>query len=386
MPPLKKTNTFFESIRGFCKFLFTRPVTWAANKFSSAPKKDKVHEALSRVYAASIDPPKNTGYLLIADTMQQPVIIFSDQHKGNRNAADDFAGCEKNYLAALDYYNANNFYYVNLGDSEELWKNNIFSVMKYNKKAFAKERLFIRRNACCKIIGNHDLFWRENPFAQRYIKKMYNKELNIFEGIVLRLRVKEKSIDIFCTHGHQGDAQSDGNAFSKWFVSIIWGPLQAFLQLNPNTPSCNDELKTLHNQIMYEWSETQKNIILVTGHTHQPVFNSLTHLERLYLQLEEAQAGKDIAAVQKIEAEIPRRRREYNFMNASFRNMKPSYFNTGCCCFRDGTITGIEIEGGFMRLVKWSYGNDKEPQRSVAEEISLEELIKKTQDNNLQQS
>jgi hypothetical protein len=32
------------------------------------------------------------------------------------------------------------------------------------------------------------------------------------------------------THGHQGDLQSDGNWFSKWFVSSIWGPLQGYLR------------------------------------------------------------------------------------------------------------------------------------------------------------
>ncbi len=31
----------------------------------------------------------------------------------------------------------------------------------------------------------------------------------------------------------------------------------------------------------------------------------------------------------------------------------PSYFNSGCCCFDDGDISGIEIESGEIRLVKW---------------------------------
>jgi hypothetical protein len=31
----------------------------------------------------------------------------------------------------------------------------------------------------------------------------------------------------------------------------------------------------------------------------------------------------------------------------------PCYFNTGCCSFPDGDITGIEIAGGEMRLVRW---------------------------------
>ena len=33
---------------------------------------------------------------------------------------------------------------------------------------------------------------------------------------------------------------------------------------------------------------------------------------------------------------------------------QPSYFNTGCCCFDDGDITGIELEGGLIKLVRWT--------------------------------
>ena len=45
-------------------------------------------------------------------------IIFSDQHKGNRNGADDFKQVEMNYLEALNYQSKNGFYFINLGDSE----------------------------------------------------------------------------------------------------------------------------------------------------------------------------------------------------------------------------------------------------------------------------
>jgi hypothetical protein len=31
----------------------------------------------------------------------------------------------------------------------------------------------------------------------------------------------------------------------------------------------------------------------------------------------------------------------------------PCYFNTGCCSFGDDNITGLEITGGSIRLVRW---------------------------------
>jgi predicted phosphodiesterase len=359
------------------KFLLTRPVTTLANRFSSAPKKENVFTSLSKLYEQSVDRPgKKSGSMFSFNPEQQSIIIFSDQHKGTRNGSDDFRNAELNYLAALDYYDRQQFYYVNLGDCEELWENSVSGVIKANSKCFEKEMLFIARDAYTKIIGNHDLFWKNDLFAQRYIKNIYGQELKIFEGIVLRIQLKETFMDVFCTHGHQGDTASDGNAFSKWFVSNVWGPLQSFLEINPNTPSTNDQLKTIHNQMMYEWGIEQPNLILITGHTHQPVFRSLTHLERLYLQLEDAEEKKDEAVISKIKAEIPRRRREYDFVNHSFRSMIPTYFNSGCCCFGDGTITGIEIEKNCIRLVKWSY-RDNVPTRIVAEEALLIEIAEK---------
>ncbi|MGL6268739.1 MAG: metallophosphoesterase, partial [Chitinophagaceae bacterium] len=259
---------------------------------------------------------------------------------------------------------------------EELWENNIFQILNHNKATFEKEKLFSDRQAYTKIIGNHDLYWLNDPLAYLSLKKMYHKSIRIFSGIVLRVSLPDRSIDILCTHGHQGDAQSDGNAFSKWFVSYIWGPAQALLDININSPSCNENRKTLHNQIMYEWSASQRDLVLITGHTHQPVFNSLTHLERLYLNMEDAIHRKDEVAIANFEKEIPRRKKEYDYVNSSFRTMKPSYFNSGCCCFEDGTITGLEIADGSIRLVRWTYV-DGIPTRKVAEEESLLTLTNK---------
>ena len=62
-------------------------------------------------------------------------------------------------------------------------------------------------------------------------------------------------------------------------------------------------------------------------------------------------------------------------MAIDYLTMKPSYFNSGCCCFIDGDITGIEIENGKIRLIKWT-SRDEIPQRQLLEEIPLEELAK----------
>jgi predicted phosphodiesterase len=360
-----------RSIRQALHFLLKRPVTWIAARVSAAPDKPAVMQALSDLYhqATQTQSKKVNRFSFPAETGN--IIVLSDQHRGTRDGSDDFAICEQSYLAALEYYDREQFYFINLGDCEELWENTIFGIIKHNQPLFDRERLFIERNAYCKVFGNHDLFWDNDPLAPAYLKKIYGRSIPIFDGIVMRANLSANEyLDIFCTHGHQGDRQSDGNAFSKWFVSYIWGPLQGLLGININSSSANDNLKTLHNMYMYDWSADQANVILITGHTHQPVFNSMTHLERLYDQLEKARHDRDEDAIKKIETEIPRRKQEYDFVNHSFKDMKPTYFNSGCCCFDDGTITGIEISGGFIRLIKWSLMNGQ-PERIVAEEEKL---------------
>ena len=82
--------------------------------------------------------------------------------------------------------------------------------------------------------------------------------------------------------------------------------------------------------------------------------------------------------------EIEERERKYPPCNDTIKT-RSCYFNSGCCVFKDGDITGIEIDGGGedtadkegqpaeMRLVKWSQavGADLEPARRFAR-IELE--------------
>ena len=196
----------------------------------------------------------------------------------------------------------------------------------------------------------------------------------MYEGILLPVSIGERSLRIFCTHGHQGDAQSDGNWFSKFFVANIWAPIQAYLRINPNTPAYDAVKKTLHNVMMYDWSSKQKNLLLITGHTHQPVFGSLTHLERLYQQFNSKKKEKNVLAISEIEKEILVRDPGFTGREVDYSDTVPSYFNSGCCCFNDGDITGIEIADGYIRLIKWEL-MDGQPQRMVLEESLLCNLM-----------
>ncbi len=354
--------------------ILLKPVLWATVKFSSRPDKEKIFRALDKLYRNILDEPGKKGLIIPFDGHSGKFIIFSDQHKGARNGADDFTQSEPNYLAALDYYNTNEFSFISMGDSEELWENSLSQVKKFNEATFEAERNFAQQNRFIKIFGNHDLYWDNDPIAWWHLKKIYKEDVKIYEGAVLAVTAGNKPIHIFCTHGHQGDANSDGNWFSKFFVANIWAPLQAYLRINPNTPAYDGEKKTLHNDIMYEWSSLQKDLLLVTGHTHQPVFTSLTHLERLYKKFQLAKQGNKAEQVTELQNEIRKIEKEFSAVAVDYMSMKPFYFNSGCCCFSDGDITGIEIADGCIRLVKWKR-KEEQSQREVLESISLAELV-----------
>ena len=387
-------------MRRLVQIILLKPILWFSRKFTSRPERQRIFKALSELFRNIKEEPGKKGVVLDLKEKSR-IIIFSDQHRGAKNGADDFMKAEGTYLAALDHYFQNRFQLISLGDSEELWENTLARVKKNNSISFEAEKRFLLQDRFFKVFGNHDLFWDNSPIATQQLKTIYGKKLRVFEGIILEidnnetpkkknppkttnpftffkdtkagdgsLPIADCPLTIFLTHGHQGDASSDGNWFSKFFVANIWAPLQAYLRLNFNTPAYDEDLKTSHNLIMYEWSAKYKNLVLITGHTHQPVFESLTHPERLYKKLGAAIKEKRTEEANEIEAEIKRRGRDYKTTPAQFLDIKPSYFNSGCCCFRDGDITGIEITYEKIILVKWSLAKKRE----VLEEISLDKL------------
>ena len=152
-----------------------------------------------------------------------------------------------------------------------------------------------------------------------------------------------------------------------WIVAAIWTPIQRFLDISVNTTSDSFDLVDAHNIMMYEWSATQKNLLLISGHTHKPVFASLDHIERLLKQIDKARELGNVTLIDALEKELAWRKKEYGEKTFVKTMAKPTYFNTGCCCFSDGDITGIEIEGDNLRLVKWKEVN------GVSERVILEQ-------------
>lgn len=334
-------------MRKLLQFLLRKPLTWMANALASSPKKEMVYRSLSKLYRRSATENNKHLKVIHTDLTTAKFIILSDQHKGNKSWADDFSSNEKNYIAALEYYNEQQYSFINLGDCEELWKFSAKEIIEANAKSLEAEKAF-QPLRYFKTFGNHDLIWKNKIDVDLLLKDVFLLPLPVYEGIVLKNKNTEIPLNIFLTHGHQGDLMSDNNALSTWIVAHIWMPMQRYLRININTPSDDYSLRNKHNKMMYDWSSRRKNLILITGHTHRPVFASGKYYK---------------GPSNKIPLEKP------------LHLVKPSYFNTGCCCYNDGDITGIEIADGFIRLVKW-YNEEIKPERRVLEEIEISKLQK----------
>lgn len=301
------------------------------------------------------------------------IVIFSDHHKGARDGADDFQRCERAYSAALGYYLEAGFKLFVLGDAEELWEENPEPVLRCYGDVLGLEAAFAKREAAGleRFFGNHDDLWQDSKQVDRHLSQIF-PGLAVREALLLPLTEGGKPLgELFFVHGHQGTTESD--KYGRWArlpVRYLWRPLQRRLGYSATTPASDFRLRGTHDLAMFEWARglrARPPLVLVAGHTHRPVFSLPDPPSRpvdvIAEDLDQARAGGDVSQISRLRAElehakaIGRDRRE-----AALTVSPPCYFNTGCCSFPDGDITGIEIESGEIRLVRWP-DDEEEPRR-----------------------
>ena len=318
-------------------------------------------------------------------------ILFSDLHKGARNGADDFRRCEANYVSALEHYFEAGFSLCVMGDAEELWEEFPRTVIQHNPASFAAESRFHHEGRYLRLWGNHDEIWEDPRTVRKLLQPLYGKRrLEVPEAILMEVKDGKKTLGrILLIHGHQG-TQNEGrnNRFAKWILHNIWRPLQVWTGFSCNTPATDWQLRRARDVTIYNWVVTQPNLVLIAGHTHAPVFESYSHRARLMSKLSQAHSKVEKLAegeqetekkrVEKLSSDLetlesglsPEERRE----SEPLENPLPCYFNTGCCCFEDGDITGIEISNGEIRLVRWPE-DDGSPRGKVLESSLLKDVF-----------
>lgn len=313
-------------------------------------------------------------------------IIFSDQHRGARNGADDFQRSERVYNAALAYYLEQGHTLVVLGDAEELWEEFPGAVMRAYPHTLGLEAQYHARGRYHRVWGNHDDTWSFADEARRHLGPYFGAALPVAESLRLSVREGEAVLGtLFLVHGHQGDTASDQWAWlSRWFVRLVWRPIQRLTKFSFNTPARSWELRERHNIALYTWAQRQAGLVLVAGHTHRPVFKSLTRAEQLQRELAQLREGgrggldkRERLVRSHLAAELEWTRAQDGAPGeegAAVPMGKPCYFNTGCCCYADGDITGLEISEGALRLVRWP-DDDGRPRPKVLAAADLRQVL-----------
>lgn len=285
-------------------------------------------------------------------------VIFSDHHKGSGDRADDFRNCRKTYLTALENYYQRGFTLIILGDAEELWEDSIQNVLATYADVFESERRF-HPDRYLRVVGNHDNFWENRNNVETYLQPFF-PGIQIYSGLVMSYNAGLHTTgDIFLAHGHQGTIDAEALGFITPVVLPIYRRIQNLTGIGQTSPSKNECLVGEHDTRMYRWASQKKKLLMIAGHTHRPVWSSRTHLEKLLWQLgrlfqiEPDQRPLDYEdQITNLQAEIKKREEKSPPCNDTIKT-RPCYYNTGCCRFADGDITGIELEDGELRLVKW---------------------------------
>jgi UDP-2,3-diacylglucosamine pyrophosphatase LpxH len=252
-------------------------------------------------------------------------IFFSDCHRGDNSWTDDFAPNQNLFFHALNFYCNEGFTYIELGDGDELWENRFFkNVREAHDHIYWKMSLFWESRRLYLLWGNHNRLWKDHRNVEKYLYHYHEERkrkpgtkravqplfdgIKVYEGLVLHHMPTNKRI--FLTHGHQGDLLNDQWWWvGRFVVRGIWKVLQILGARDPTSPAKNFKKRVKLEEAIVEWLEGNKNRLnlLIVGHTHRPY--------------------------------LPR------------TNESP-YCNTGSCV-HPRCITGIEIEKGEIKLVKW---------------------------------
>lgn len=341
--------------------------------------RQRVAEALDRAWQRTVDGEKSVT--LDVDLASARFVVFSDQHKGIRNGADDFRSCERAYNAALAYYFAAGHTLIELGDVEELWEERPAAVLDKYTHTFELSAKYHRAGRYLRVYGNHDDAWSFDDEVGRLLRPVYGADLKVYESVRLRVRDGDRTIGtVWLTHGHQGTATSDRfSRFSRIPTRFFWRPLQRLLKVSLNSPAKDWVLREKHNVALYSWASRQPGLVLIAGHTHRPVFRAKTLAAQIEEELE-ATAPHEIQRIAELSAELEWARaqdqKESGPEGAVVPQESPSYFNTGCCCFVDGDITGIEIAGGEIRLIRWPDDEERpRPQVLRGARLRIEEVF-----------
>lgn len=265
------------------------------------------HSRLTKIFETAPEIPFNSA---------SKIVLIGDCHRGDGSWVDDFRHNQNLYCAAIKYYYYGGFTYIDMGDSEELWKNRKFSdISGIYTEIYHLLHDFDAAGRYRMIYGNHDIVKKNPAFMDANLRRYYNNHTRCFEplfenpkayeGLILKNSATKNKI--LLVHGHQGDLISDILwPVGRFLTRHVWRRLELVGHRDPTSAAKNVlERKKVERKIL-EWV-TDKNQPVIAGHTHRPTC-----------------PPED----------------------------QPPYFNGGSCV-HPNCITCLEIENAQITLVQW---------------------------------
>lgn len=291
-----------------------------------------------------------TPVLEISD--KDKLVVFSDLHVGNKSGNDDFARNSEFFQRILEnYYDPRGYHLVLNGDIEELFRFSLKQIIYRSRSFYKLLEKFHRRGALTKLVGNHDY--------QLLGSKRFLFDIPVHEAV----KLKWKNDHMLLFHGHQaGRFNKFFNSIATFFVRYFANPLG----IGNYSVAFDSRKKFKLEKRVYDFAKDKK-IIAMIGHTHRPLFESLSRVDNLKFQVERLCRVYPYANARKqkeLETKIKRYKKEMQQLirketgkenNNSLYDLDPvvpCIFNSGCGIGKNG-ITAIEISNGSLRLVYW---------------------------------
>ena len=286
------------------------------------------------------------------------ILILSDLHMGNGGRRDEFRRNAQLVSTMLgNYYLPEKYSLVLNGDVEELFKFPLDSIDNEWGDFYDLFLKFELNGFFWKTYGNHDA------------ELMDEKEYRLASSMVESLKFHYGNETILIFHGHQASVL-------LWETYPIVSRSVVFFLRYIAKPAGIRNFSTAYNsrrrfaieKSIYEFSN-QAKIVSIIGHTHRPLFESLSKVDFLNFRIEElcraypsADSEKRIVIERKISAlkiELAacyKRGKKIGLRSGLYNSLTiPSLFNSGCAIGKRG-ITALEIEGNKIRLVYWYNG------------------------------
>lgn len=281
-------------------------------------------------------------------------VIFSDLHMGTGKKSDDFLHNAGMFVEVLrDYYLPRGYTLILNGDVEDLQRFRMRGIMERWPEVYETFQLFEQRNGLIRIVGNHDLYHLSGELLDK--------------PVLEAIRFQHPSGELFVFHGHQTSKRYE--KYNHW-VAFSLKYFATPLRIRNYSVAHDSRKRFKTERKVYEFASDHK-IISMIGHTHRPLFESMSkrdsitfEIERLVRKYPEAKESKR----RKIERKVSFLKGELHRImendpqaaenDSLYREnlVVPCTFNSGSVLGKRG-MTNLEIDRGSLRLSYWYDSN-----------------------------